>query len=90
LGLGASGFAMNESLNGESLRTQHEGELQKRESSVGFCLKVVADAVVGGGFDLRSGEILDLTQVGEYANALVTHGACELVPEQATGFVNLV
>jgi len=82
---------MNQARNGESLGKQSLGETrQSRASAVGFCLRVVADAVIGGGFDLRFGQILGFSEVGEYAQVLLNTGACELVHERVGGHAKLL
>jgi len=82
---------MIEPRNGEFPQIQSASNfLDTKKTSVGFCLRVTADAVIGGGFDLRCGQILNLAEVGDYANVLLGSGACELVHERSSGFADLI
>lgn len=55
----------------------------RRPETVGEFMRVVTDAVIGGGIDLRCGQTVRLADLGHYARALISSGALEPVTETA-------
>ena len=49
--------------------------------------RVVSDAVIGGGFDLREGQLVESSELGELVRALLTSGAIVRVPDEASGYL---
>lgn len=82
---------MMEPRNGEFPQIQSAANfLDNKESLAGFFLRVTADAVIGGGFDLRFGQVLNLAEAGDYANVLLGSGACEIVHGKSSDFADLI
>ncbi len=64
-----------------------KGELREKSIPILGKFRVVPDAVVGGGFDLRAGQIVAANDLGVYFFALMDAGALVRVSEDLAAYV---